>query len=549
MPECKQCRNAFVIDERDTKFYAQIGVPHPTFCPDCRQQRRLAWTDEIFLYPRTCDRTKKPIISMYRQESPCTVYSMPEWWGDDWEGLEYGRAYDPGRSVMTQILELNRAVPHPALNVDYPTVINCEYVNHCGHLKNCYLIFDSDGCEECYYSGTITECRDSSDCLKSKKCELCYECIDCYECFHLLYSQDCLKCSESWFLRDCFNCTNCFACSHLRNKSYCFLNEQLTPEAYNERLASLNLSDRTVVRDWHHQVQRLSLAQPHKFLHGFKNSGCSGDYLYNTNETGDAFDCRETENCRYCYSILFPTKDLYDIFQWGNNSQLLYESVVVGDGDYNCRFCIRVYPNCQNMEYCIDCFSCKNCFGCIGLKKKEFCIFNTQYNEEEYHALREKIINQMTADGEYGEFFPAAESPHGYNETDAILYFPLNKREATEQGFTWYDSEERQTIGAPPPARRLEDDSVIISTPYRCQCGRLFKIIPQELSLYKKLGTPLPEFCYICRHHNRLALRNPQKLHHRACMRPGCTNEFETTYSPDRPETVYCEECYQKAIY
>jgi hypothetical protein len=25
-----------------------------------------------------------------------------------------------------------------------------------------------------------------------------------------------------------------------------------------------------------------------------------------------------------------------------------------------------------------------------------------------------------------------------------------------------------------------------------------------------------------------------------------CLNEFETTYAPDRPEIVYCEQCYLK---
>lgn len=27
-----------------------------------------------------------------------------------------------------------------------------------------------------------------------------------------------------------------------------------------------------------------------------------------------------------------------------------------------------------------------------------------------------------------------------------------------------------------------------------------------------------------------------------------CPNEFETTYSPDRPEIVYCEECYNAEV-
>ncbi|MFA6257630.1 MAG: hypothetical protein WC671_01315 [Candidatus Paceibacterota bacterium] len=52
--------------------------------------------------------------------------------------------------------------------------------------------------------------------------------------------------------------------------------------------------------------------------------------------------------------------------------------------------------------------------------------------------------------------------------------------------------------------------------------------------------------------------RNPRQLWHRSCMcelknhthgTEKCAVEFETSYSPDRPEIVYCETCYQQEIY
>jgi hypothetical protein len=50
--------------------------------------------------------------------------------------------------------------------------------------------------------------------------------------------------------------------------------------------------------------------------------------------------------------------------------------------------------------------------------------------------------------------------------------------------------------------------------------------------------------------------RNPIKLWHRDCMcdlgnhghEGKCQNEFETSYSPERPEIVYCEKCYQNEV-
>ncbi|KKP59766.1 MAG: hypothetical protein UR55_C0020G0001, partial [Candidatus Nomurabacteria bacterium GW2011_GWF1_34_20] len=52
-----------------------------------------------------------------------------------------------------------------------------------------------------------------------------------------------------------------------------------------------------------------------------------------------------------------------------------------------------------------------------------------------------------------------------------------------------------------------------------------------------------------CRHYERLSQRNPMKLWHRSCMKEGCTNEFETSYAPERSEIVYCEKCYQQEVY
>src|SRR3989344_2757051 len=37
-----------------------------------------------------------------------------------------------------------------------------------------------------------------------------------------------------------------------------------------------------------------------------------------------------------------------------------------------------------NISFCRDCVGCHDCFGCVGLRKKEYQIFNKQYTKEEY---------------------------------------------------------------------------------------------------------------------------------------------------------------------
>ena len=88
------------------------------------------------------------------------------------------------------------------------------------------------------------------------------------------------------------------------------------------------------------------------------------------------------------------------------------------------------------------------------------------------------------------------------------------------------------------------------------QCTEAFKITAGDLKFYKRMGIPIPALCPNCRHFARLAQRTPIKLWHRECMcdkqhahhNGKCQNKFETSYAPERPEIVYCEQCYQQEV-
>jgi len=99
----------------------------------------------------------------------------------------------------------------------------------------------------------------------------------------------------------------------------------------------------------------------------------------------------------------------------------------------------------------------------------------------------------------------------------------------------------------------------------QCQnCNKNYNIVKSELDFYHREHIPIPRLCPDCRYYNRIALRPPRKLWHRQCMCDGsaispqarnhphhtgkCPNEFETTYRPNRPEIVYCEECYRQEV-
>ena len=157
----------------------------------------------------------------------------------------------------------------------------------------------------------------------------------------------------------------------------------------------------------------------------------------------------------------------------------------------------------------------------------------------------------------YGEFYPSELSPFGYNETVAQekLQFPLSKDEVLSTGFNWQDNMQmttgKETLTPEDiPDSIFEITNSITEEIFKCiDCSRNYKIILAELEFYKRMNIPLPRRCFYCRHNNRLNKKNPYKLWHRKCMAENCDNEFETSYSPDRPEIIYCEKCYQQEVF
>ncbi len=121
---CQNCKNNFAIEPDDFGFYEKMQVPPPTFCPECRLIRRLAYRNEKSLYRNECAKCKKSIIAVYPKDSGIQVYCRPCWWGDGWDGGEYAMDFDPSKSFISQVSELLHKAPVPSLFGLYATLIN-----------------------------------------------------------------------------------------------------------------------------------------------------------------------------------------------------------------------------------------------------------------------------------------------------------------------------------------------------------------------------------------------------------------------------------------
>jgi hypothetical protein len=559
---CKTCKKEFVIEDDDLSFYERIKVPLPTLCPNCRLARKLTWRNERTLYKRVCDLCKKNIISMHKPEALFPVYCHDCWWRDKWNPLDYGRDFDFNKNFFDQFNELQNTVPRPS---SYSTAnLNSEYCNHTAHMKNSYLIFGSWFSENCGYGQTIMDSIDCWGCIFIRKCEFCFFSNDCINCNQLFFSSQCNACIDSFFIYDCRNCQNCIFSYNLRNKNYYIFNKPVSKEEFNKVKQEI-LASRTSLEKAKNTFGSLIKEKAiHKFMIGENNFNVSGELISNSKNVHDSYYIDNGENEKYAVRGGIGQKDSMDVF--GTHSgELCYETNNI-DFSSRCFFSINGESNI-NSNYLVDCDHLSNSFGCISVRKKEYCILNKQYTKEEYEKLLPKIIEYMEKTGEYGEFFPVKLSPFYYNETIAQEYFQLNKKQAGELGYLWNSNTEEKSYvptiswkDLPEKIKEVSDS--LLSEIILCEvwdknkdkardhnCTKAFKITQDELNMYKKYGIPLPTKCPNTRYFEMFTKRKGMKLYHRSCMKEGCQNEFETSYAPDRPEIIYCEECYQRELY
>ncbi|KKQ21301.1 MAG: hypothetical protein US33_C0005G0011 [Parcubacteria group bacterium GW2011_GWC1_36_9] len=554
---CKNCKKNFEIDSEDLNFYEKMKALPPNYCPNCRVARRLCFRNERTLYKRTCSKSGKPIISLYPENTPFPVYDQHIWWGDDWDGTDYGQDYDPNRPFFDQWLEVRDKVPRISLlNING---INSDYVNNSEDNKNCYLIFAAQKNEDSMYGRLVYRSRFAMDCDFIQDSELCYECIDCRKSYKCLFSDNCETSTDLIFCFNLRNCQNCIFSTNLRHKNYHIFNKPVSKKEYEQKKNEI-FSSYKKLEEAKQEYEKFKEKALVKYSHQVKCKNATGDYMYNCHDTIFGFDAENTKNCKYIMDAE-GTIDCLDM----NNTYYKPELNLDEMGTlqtYNVKHSVYMMYT-SNSEYSDSLHNCDSCFGCSGLKKKKYCILNKQYSKDEYEKLKIKIIENMKKEKVYGDFLPSFLSPFGYNETLAQEYYPMTEQEARKKSFNWqsqttgaYSKETVKEKDMPETIGEVSED--ILNQVLVCKdCKKNFRITKGELDFYKRMNIPLPRKDFECRHQDRMRKRNPRKLWHRSCMcelknhihnTEKCENEFETSYSPDRPEMVYCEQCYQQEV-
>ena len=329
------------------------------------------------------------------------------------------------------------------------------------------------------------------------------------------------------------------------------MNEQLTEEEYDKRVAEFkNMTyqqQQELIQQWKDIIATKAIHQSTTQVNATKSTG---NYLANCNNVVEGYYISDAENC----ANVMQGEDLKECGDVCNvaPAEFLYEATGVINSNHS-KFINYSYDN-DFVDYCDHVYNSQYLFGCVGLNRKKYCILNKQYTEPEYNRLRDKVIEHMKGTGEYGEFFPMSYSPFDYNETVAHDLYPLSKSEAEQLGASWNDDLDRPPSQAEgikaadlPDTIADVDDNIIDKTILCEDTGRPYRILEEELRIYRKLGIPLPRKHHEVRFKERIKQRSAPQLYERNCSK--CSKQLVSTFSADRSEQVYCDICYREAIY
>lgn len=527
MPITKQCRitwTPFIIRDEDIALLEKISpviagkkypLPLPTLCPTERLRRRLVWRNEKHLYKRKCDATGKQVVSTYSSDHDKSgqaiqppIYDQKVWRSDSWNPMEYGKEFDFKRSFFEQFHELQGSVPHMSIMVSHCE--NCEYAPYSFQSKDCYMSVSTVDAENILYSYQAIHSKNLVDCALMYSSEQCYESIYGVNLHSCYWTSNCQDANYLYLCDDCEWCDHCIACSWLHQVSYHILNQAVSKEVFEQEKTKILLNKASYEEKYH----QLSSQRCDEYNINCEN--CVGNHLQNCKNAYHCFEAEHLEDCAYSFPLPQGARDCSDT-NYSPNTERVYESFS-GCNDSHSGFILFSW-DVKRSWYVDECYYSQDLFGCVGLRNKQYCIFNKQYTREEYEKRVPRIIEHMQSVWERGEFFPMELSHYAYNETIAQDFFPFSQEEAQKQWLQRYDESYKIQIPTGTTTLYAKDlkhdyDEDLLDKVFLCEVSwKPYRIIKQELAFYAFHRLPLPRFHPHIRHARRLEERNKSLIY------------------------------------
>lgn len=151
--------------------------------------------------------------------------------------------------------------------------VNSDYCHNVDNCKNCYLIANGVGNQDCMYGRDFYGNTDCIDCDHIKTCTLCYSCVNCKECYNSNFLQDCanaVDCNYGYFLKDCKNCIGCVG---LRKKEFHIFNKLYSKEDFFVRKKYLKANE------IEQEFEQLKTQVPRRDMLQISAEHCLGDNI------------------------------------------------------------------------------------------------------------------------------------------------------------------------------------------------------------------------------------------------------------------------------
>lgn len=533
---CSLSKRRFVISAEEVSLYNSFDIPLPTLHPEERLRRQLAFRNGRHFFERACEKTGRAIRSVFQKNSSFPVVDNEFWWSKDFDAIEFAREFDTKRAFFEQLFELWQAVPRPAtVAVDFQ---NSEAIHHAKTVKDSFYLFDAHRVRDCIYCVNIYDSDHCVDCYNVSNSSYCYECLDCHNSKNLSWSEHCGGCENSRFLANCKDCKDCLFCTNLTRKSYCIFNKQYSKDDYLSELEKYNF----VLRQDLEVAKNIfsSFLQEHCVPHIYADNpqSVSGNYLKNCTQTQYSYECFQSANLYACNSIIQGSRC---IDGYGFASKISDSAQFVSSGANAKRILnsIECWNDVSDLTYSSYCHKSSNLFACVGLKDKEYCIFNQQYSKKEYHKRVTQIISYLKKKNIWGQYFPSIFSGFNYQDSLANEFMHLSAVQVTMMGYVnspLVDEDmsrilKNRYISIPSSLVELsklktEEQSFL------CEFGAVpFKFEKKEIEMYQLLNVPPPARAFQQRHLERVQRLSPKRIFNLPCYK---TRQLMQTAFPDK---------------
>ena len=368
-----------------------------------------------------------------------------------------------------------------------------------------------------------------------------------YKCSYAYFSSDS---SDCMFLFDCHNCTDCFGCVNMRNAKHCVFNQQLSREEYKAFMAGVYPLTRVKIAHYEETFWNLVKSLPMNASHNVSVDNVSGVGITNSQDVHDVVDAVNAQHVRHADSALGHHDSMDILFSGGSDH--LYSTTNIGSDSSWVKFSVST-KYCTNSEYVFNSKNIDNCFMCFGLQNKSFCIFNKQYERDDYFRVVDEIKTKLLQCGEYGDGLGLEYSAQAYNLSLGQIAFPLSDDQiialegylAGEVESNIGDMKVLQPQDVPTTIDAVTDE-ILSQAIFSENAKRPFRIVPTELDFYRRMKLPLPWDHPQIRMRRFVHMAATGKKYKAVCEK--CHKSIESYFDPADGYQLYCEACYKAEV-